>query len=97
MSRLAPAKRRGEVLVRVEDRGIGIPAAEQKRIFEPFFRGADALARHIHGNGLGLSIVKRVVEAHGGRVSVASTPGTGSTFTVHLPALRQAEHEPAPQ
>ena len=60
------AKRRGEVLIRVEDRGIGIPAAEQARIFEPFFRGADALARHIHGNGLGLSIVKRVVEAHGG-------------------------------
>jgi len=89
------AKRRGEVLIRVEDRGIGIPAAEQARIFEPFFRGSDALTRHIHGNGLGLSIVKRVVEAHGGRVSVVSTPGTGSTFTVHLPVLRQTEHEPA--
>jgi signal transduction histidine kinase len=91
------AGRRGdEVRIRVEDRGIGIPASEQKRIFEPFFRGADALARHIHGNGLGLSIVKRVVEAHGGRVSVSSTPGSGSTFTVHLPVLRQPEPQPAP-
>ena len=90
------AKRRSEVLIRVEDRGVGIPVAEQTRIFDPFFRGADALARHVHGNGLGLSIVKRVVEAHGGHVSVTSAPGSGSTFTVHLPAPRRtAEYEPA--
>jgi signal transduction histidine kinase len=89
----------GEVLARgrtfveiaVSDTGIGIPPAEQSRIFEPFYRGSEALARQIHGNGLGLSIVRRIVEAHGGRVTVTSAPGAGSTFTIRLPA---AEGEP---
>jgi signal transduction histidine kinase len=83
---------RSFVEIAVSDRGIGIPAAEQSRIFEPFYRGSEALARQIHGNGLGLSIVRSIVEAHGGRVTVSSTQGAGSTFTVRLPA---AEGEPA--
>ena len=78
-------KNGSEVRITVADRGMGIPAAEQNRIFEPFYRAADAVAAQIHGAGLGLSLVQRIVEAHGGRVSVKSTPGSGSEFTVHLP------------
>jgi signal transduction histidine kinase len=70
----------------VSDHGRGIPAAELSRIFEPFYRGADALARQVHGNGLGLSLVKRIVAAHGGRVAVTTRAGVGSSFTISLPA-----------
>ncbi len=55
-------------------------------IFEPFYRGRFALNQQIHGNGLGLSLVKRIAEAHGGRVTVKSAPGQGATFTIALPA-----------
>jgi signal transduction histidine kinase len=76
---------RGIVLVSVADRGSGIPAGDLSHIFEPFYRGRHALDQQIRGNGLGLSLVKLVVEAHGGRVSVKSTQGQGTTFTLHLP------------
>ncbi len=75
-----------EVRVSVSDRGMGIPASEQGRIFEPFYRAADVVAAQIQGAGLGLSLVQRIVEAHGGRVTLESTPGTGSEFSVYLPA-----------
>ncbi len=71
--------------VRVSDRGIGIDAADQERIFEPFYRAADVVAAQIQGAGLGLSLVQRIVHAHGGRIAVTSAKGTGSEFTVHLP------------
>ena len=64
----------------------GIPASELPHIFEPFYRGADAQARQVHGNGLGLSLVKRIVASHGGRVTVSSRPGAGTAFTIALPA-----------
>jgi signal transduction histidine kinase len=80
------------VRVTVADRGMGIPPAEQARIFEPFYRATDAVAAQIQGAGLGLSLVQRIVEAHGGQVSVKSAPGQGSEFTVQLPA---ADAEPA--
>ena len=83
---LSAARNGSEVRVTVADRGMGIPPEEQARIFEPFYRASDALSAQIHGAGLGLSLVQRIVESHGGRVSVRSTPGTGSEFTVHLPA-----------
>ncbi len=70
----------------VSDRGLGIAAEDRKRIFEPFYRGREALARQIRGSGLGLNLVQRIAEAHGGRVKVASDPGKGSTFTLVLPA-----------
>ena len=80
-----------EVRIAVSDKGLGIAPADLPHIFEPFYRGAEAQARQIQGNGLGLSIVKGVVEAHGGRVTVQSTHGAGSTFVVHLPAWKGDE------
>jgi len=85
-----PGRNDGQVLVSVTDRGRGIPADEMARIFEPFYRGRFALNQQIHGNGLGLSLVKRIAEAHGGRVSVKSAPGQGATFTIALPAASGA-------
>jgi signal transduction histidine kinase len=81
-------RRRSEVRITVSDHGPGIPAAELPHIFEPFYRGADALEKQIHGNGLGLSLVRRIVAAHGGRVSVATRPGGGSAFTISLPVAQ---------
>jgi signal transduction histidine kinase len=74
-----------EVQILVGDRGWGIESAELPHVFEPFYRGRRALDQQIHGNGLGLSLVKRIIEAHGGRVGVESVPGQGTTFTLHLP------------
>jgi PAS domain S-box-containing protein len=69
----------------VSDEGIGIPPADQERIFERLYRVDNRLARQTPGTGLGLYLVKAVVEAHGGRVWVESRPGEGSTFWVELP------------
>lgn len=79
-------RRRDEVKITVSDHGPGIPAGELPHIFEPFYRGADALERQIHGHGLGLSLVRRIVVAHGGQVTVATRPGAGTSFTITLPA-----------
>jgi signal transduction histidine kinase len=79
-------RRHGEVRITVSDHGNGIDAAELPHIFEPFYRGADAVAQQIHGNGLGLSLVRRIIEAHGGKVSATSRAGAGSAFTISLPA-----------
>ena len=78
-----------DVRITVADRGMGIPPAEQARIFEPFYRATGATAARIQGAGLGLSLVQRIVEAHGGRVFVKSVPGEGGEFTVQLPAAGQ--------
>jgi signal transduction histidine kinase len=75
-----------EVRISVEDHGAGIPHQDLPHLFEPFYRGTDATLAQIQGNGLGLSIVKRIVEAHGGRVTVSTRVGHGTTFTIHLPA-----------
>jgi len=74
-----------EVVIRVSDTGIGIPEGKLPRIFERFYRVDKARSKETGGTGLGLSIVKHVAENHGGRVTVESTPGEGSTFTVYLP------------
>jgi signal transduction histidine kinase len=74
------------VEIRVADRGPGIPAAEQAHIFDPFYRGQAPIADQIHGTGLGLSLVKRIVEAHGGAVTVHSEPGKETDFVLRIPA-----------
>jgi signal transduction histidine kinase len=84
--------RKAEIQITVSDHGLGIPAAELKNIFEPFWRGSEATAAQIRGNGLGLNLVRSIMQAHGGQISVQSTPGQGSAFTLHLPlASRKSE------
>jgi signal transduction histidine kinase len=75
----------GSVKLEVVDHGIGIPTAEQHKIFEKFYRAGDPLVHNTKGSGLGLSLVRHIVHAHGGDVSVESTPGAGSKFTIALP------------
>jgi signal transduction histidine kinase len=79
-----------EVAIIVSDSGIGIPDDERPRIWERLYRGDRS--RSQRGLGLGLSLVRAIVEAHGGRVEVSSTMGEGSTFTIHLP-VSQPEHD----
>jgi len=75
------------VEISVSDQGIGIPESAQRRIFERFFRVDAARSRATGGTGLGLAIVKHVAVAHGGEVTVWSKEGSGSTFTLRLPAF----------
>jgi signal transduction histidine kinase/DNA-binding response OmpR family regulator len=75
----------GTMCISVADQGIGIPQGERERIFERFYQVDGGLARQYAGTGLGLALVKEIVEAHGGRVTVKSEVGAGSTFTIHLP------------
>ncbi len=77
------------IALRVTDRGIGISLADQERIFERFFRVDKARSRSTGGTGLGLAIVKHVVANHRGAIKIWSRPGTGSTFTLELPALKK--------
>ncbi len=85
-----------EIQLAVTDRGIGIDASEHARIFEPFYRAPEAIAAQIQGAGLGLSLVQRIVEAHGGRVTVESARGSGSTFVLHLPTANETVARVAP-
>jgi signal transduction histidine kinase len=81
-----------QIILEVKDQGIGIPDDDQVRLFEAFHRAKNV--DHISGTGLGLAIVKQAVELHGGDVSVTSTLGKGSTFTVTLPNLAVKEKQP---
>jgi signal transduction histidine kinase len=69
----------------VGDRGIGIASGEQAKIFDKFYRAEDSLVHETKGSGLGLSLVRHIMEAHGGSVEVQSAPGRGSTFMLVLP------------
>src|ERR671939_267348 len=89
------------VEIAVTDRGLGIAPEHQQRVFERFFRIDQARSRSTGGTGLGLAIVKHVAANHGGEVHLWSKPGTGSTFTLRIPAIntvapapRVAEHIP---
>lgn len=73
--------------VDVKDKGIGIDQSDIDKIFEPFFRSEDARAKKIEGTGLGLPIVKHIVEEHKGKIKTNSTLGLGSTFTLYFPVL----------
>lgn len=77
----------GKVKISVEDKGLGIEKNEVGKIFEPFYRSKKVVDAQIHGNGLGLSIVKQIVEAHGGKIEVKSESGKGSRFSIHLPFI----------
>jgi signal transduction histidine kinase len=80
------ARRAGpEVRVEVRDEGVGIPPGETQRIFEKFYRIGRSETQGRRGSGVGLALVKHIVEAHGGRVTVESRVGQGSRFTLHLP------------
>jgi two-component system, OmpR family, phosphate regulon sensor histidine kinase PhoR len=77
----------------VRDRGIGIPVAEQQKIFDQFYRGNDAAVRRVRGSGIGLAITRRVARMHGGDVLVKSEPGKGSTFTLRIPVIEDSQFE----
>jgi two-component system phosphate regulon sensor histidine kinase PhoR len=77
----------GAIVVRVADRGPGVPSEDQARIFERFVRGSTARARPIRGSGIGLALVKHIAESHGGRAWVVSSAGHGATFAVSIPVV----------
>ncbi len=87
---------RPEVAITVEDHGLGIPSSEQRRIFEPFYRGTSALESQIHGTGLGLSLARKLAHSMKGTIRVESEVGKGTRFTLTLPAADMptvTEHE----
>jgi len=84
---VSAARKDGEVIFTVADTGIGIPQAEQPRIFERFYRVDVARSREVGGTGLGLSIAKHLVEVHGGRIWVESEVGRGSQFHFSVPVF----------
>jgi len=87
----AEGQRGTEVLITIEDKGIGIEPADLPHIFDPFYRGRVATAAQIHGTGLGLCMTREIAVAMGGSISVKSIPGKGSAFTIHLHALPPVE------
>jgi two-component system, sensor histidine kinase and response regulator len=84
---------RGQAVIEVRDTGMGISSEEQEHLFERFFRTAKATEQAIPGTGLGLAISKAIVHAHGGRITFASSEGSGTTFRVSIP-VRQLAPEP---
>jgi signal transduction histidine kinase len=83
------------VKISVKDFGIGIQREDQHKIFDRFFRGGNELTRPVKGSGIGLTIVKKIIEAHRGTITLDSTPGKGSTFQVTLP-IAYDEKDPLP-
>jgi signal transduction histidine kinase len=83
--RITAARRNGSAVLSVADHGPGLTAEEQEHVFERFWRSDSARSRESGGVGLGLAIVRRIAESHGGAVAVSSEPGDGSTFEILLP------------
>ena len=78
-------------VLEVSDSGFGVDESERGRLFERFFRSAEANEQAIQGTGLGLAISKAIVEAHGGSIMFVERPGPGATFRVELPGLSDEE------
>ena len=87
------AKRGTEVVLAVEDEGLGIASEDLPHIFEPFYRGSTAENSHVRGTGLGLFIAREAVVSMGGSMDVKTAPGKGSTFAVHFPALPMSDED----
>ena len=85
----APARDGREVVITVQDRGIGIDAQERRKIFRAYYRGSDRQVARTTGMGLGLALCRHIVRAHAGRIEVESRPGEGSAFRVVLPATTE--------
>src|SRR5262249_50427579 len=83
------------VAISITDRGVGIAAEEHEKIFEKFYRVGSSLVHDVKGSGLGLSLVKHIVLAHHGKITVQSKPGEGSSFTIQLPVADQRNEEEA--
>ena len=84
---------RSDLSIEITDHGIGIPRAEQAKIFEKFYRVGNGLVHDVKGSGLGLALVKHIIEAHKGTISVESDVGKGTRFTILLPLARRADVE----
>lgn len=82
---VSPREQEGRVEIRVEDRGIGIDAGDLPHVFKPFYRGRRATESQVRGSGIGLSLVRTIVEEHGGGVRIDSRPGAGTIVTIDLP------------
>jgi signal transduction histidine kinase len=80
--------------IQIRDTGVGISAADQKRIYDRFFRASSATEQSVSGVGLGLSIAVAIAEAHGGQIEIESEEGLGSTVQVHLPLRALSETAP---
>jgi signal transduction histidine kinase len=94
-ARVAQTTGHPEVQITVQDKGVGIPAADLPHVFEPFYRVQSARDAQTRGVGLGLYLVKRMMQSMGGRVTVTSEPGLGSFFTLHFPVAGSIEHHHA--
>ncbi|HSX22043.1 MAG TPA: ATP-binding protein, partial [Gaiellaceae bacterium] len=81
-------------VLEVSDTGIGLPPGDAERIFERFFRTADAVTEQIPGTGLGLFIARAIAEAHGGSIAAAARDGGGTTFSIRLPLRAETQTGP---
>ncbi|MDX1286346.1 MAG: HAMP domain-containing sensor histidine kinase, partial [Draconibacterium sp.] len=81
------------VIISVKDYGIGIKREDLEKIFSRFYRAGEELTQNVKGSGIGLAIVKQIVEAHHGEIAVESSPGKGSNFIIKLPVNIKYEDE----